>query len=426
MAGTTFRSRKPSAKLVLCLLPPAKRTRVQPPVRLVERPSLPTWLLLSVVLGSAGVPALAASQDPPVQHYRAVPEISVGDLDGPLALTRVGSLAVVDSLVLVSQPAERVVRVLHAGSGELLHEWGRTGDGPGEMRDLSWMGVVGLSVIIVDRGLRRVTRYSVDGTLVSSERFELPAPAPPFYFGGWIHSTRDGNLIVVGDVLAIEGGELPELNPWRLIDPGGNVLDTLPAMAGGDRSVVLRRERGTNVVRRPLHRGDRVAISVDGARFVRAGDRSGQGLSLAVYHTGDRRTEFLDLGVPPVRVPPDEAARVERNLRRGLEERGLTRGIDPRELDRALAAPPWIPAVDELFVTGEGEIWLREPSFGGRSHLWRVVGPDGTLAATVEVPDGIVLRDRAGDHVWGYSLDPTYGVTSVVRARLEPVEAAGR
>jgi hypothetical protein len=74
-----------------------------------------------------------------------------------------------------------------------------------------------------------------------------------------------------------------------------------------------------------------------------------------------------------------------------------------------------------MFVTASGETWLREPAFGTATHLWRVVGSDGTLTATVEVPRGIVLRDRDGDHVWGFRVDPTFGVTTVERLRLESV-----
>lgn len=394
-----------------------------PPFALLHtgRVGLPIWPILALFLAGSAIPASASSQDQPMERYRAAPELSVGDVDGPLALTRVGSIAIVGSRVLVSQPFERVVRVLDADSGELLHEWGSRGDGPGEMRNLSWMGVVGSSVIIVDTGLSRVTTFSPEGTLVSTRRFGLPPPAPPFAFGGWVFHTADENLVAFGDVLASRAEEAPGLQPWRLIDMEGNVLDTLPALAVEDRTVVVRRGGGAMVISRPLHRGDRFAMSVDGSRFVQARDRLGTGLSLAVYDTEDRRAEELDLRVPPVSVPPEEAARMEKDLRRGLEARGATQGMDRRELGRALAAPSWVPAVDELFVTAQGEIWLREPSFASQIHLWRVVGPDGALTAEVEVPDGIVLRDRAGDHLWGFSVDPTFGVTRVVRLRLEPI-----
>lgn len=147
---------------------------------------------------------------------------------------------------------------------------------------------------------------------------------------------------------------------------------------------------------------------------------------MAIYHTADRRLQMVELPIPAVQVPRDEAARMEEPIRRALEGRGTTTGMSRGEVDRLVAAPSWIPAVDELFVTPGGEIWLREPNFGERTHLWRVVGADGALTATVEVPDGIVLHDRAGNHLWGVRTDSTFGVTSVVRLRMERVTQGRR
>lgn len=103
-------------------------------------------LLLTGLLASTGVPAPLAAQDS-VQRYRAIPELTIGDIDGPLPLTAVGSIAVMGSQVPASQPSERVVRVFDAATGRLVQEWRSTGEGPGEMRALSWMGVLGESVL---------------------------------------------------------------------------------------------------------------------------------------------------------------------------------------------------------------------------------------------------------------------------------------
>ncbi len=383
---------------------------------------------LSAALGLAlsGLPAPASAQEEPPERYRAVPELSVGDVDGPLALTRVESIIVVGSRVLVSQPSERVIRVLDAASGELLTEWGSTGDGPGEMRRLSAMIVAGSAVIVLDSQLHRVTTFTFDGDVVTSERFQRYEPSTPFRAGGFALPAGDGNLVATATVRTPEWEDAPDLFPWRTVDLDGHVIDTLPAWAPKQRSVVLiRGDGGSSVFSRPLHQGDRFAMSVDGSRFVQARDREGTGLSLAIYHIEDRRTEEVALGLPPVPVPPDVAARLEDAVVDALGARGVPTGLSRAEVVRALAFPSRIPAVDEMFVTATGETWLREPAFGTSTHLWRVVGPDGTLTATVEVPRGIVLRDRDGEHVWGFRVDPTFGVTTVERLRLEAVPEGG-
>ncbi|MEX2529367.1 MAG: hypothetical protein WD960_01225 [Gemmatimonadota bacterium] len=386
------------------------------------RAGLRTGVLVILFLGLFSVSASAESQEYTPERYRAIPELSVGDVDGTLALTRVESIIVVGSRVLVSQPSERVIRVLDAESGELLAEWGGTGEGPGEMRQLAAMSVVGSSVIVVDRQLDRVTTFTLDGGLVGSERFHRHEPSPPFTTVGFIFPASHGTLVAMESVTVSQSEAVPDLFPARLVDLIGNVIDTLPARATKDGSVVLPREGvGARVFSRPLHRADRFAMSVDGSRFVQARDREGTGLSLAIYHIEDRRTEMVDLGIPPVPVPPDEVARLEEAVVDALGARGAPTGHSRAEVVRALALPSWIPAVDEMFVTASGETWLREPAFRTATHVWRVVGPDGSITATVEVPRGIVLRDRDGDHLWGFRVDPAFGVTSVERLRLEAV-----
>ncbi len=371
------------------------------------------------------VPISLAPQVPGVpDRYLAVSELTIGDADGPVALTRVGQITVQGPRVYVSQPAEQRIRVFSADSGELLDEWGSRGDGPGEFQRLFWMGGTGDGLVAVDSQLHRITHFAFDGTVTRTLGFRLPPPDPPFVFAGWIMPTLDGNLVVFGDVSLRAEGSSGE-HPWVLASPDGEVLDALPPLQTRDRSIVIRGDGGSSTsLNRPIHRGDRFAMASDGSLFVQAGDAEGRGLSLSIYDVVDRRSHVVDTGIPPVDVDPTLGDSIMRPIRDALtREQRVPPGVSSGELDQAFAAPEWVPAVDEMFVTAEGEVWMRVPNLvdGSTHDVWNVVGPDATYRAVVEVPAGLVLMARDADLVWGFRLDEVFGFVMIERLRLEPV-----
>jgi hypothetical protein len=120
------------------------------------------WVACLSLLLVAGTPVGAEAegwQDP--ERLRAVPELSIGELDGAVAFTEVGDLVVDGSRVFVSQPQESVIRVLSAESGSLLEEWGGRGDGPGEFRLIGWMGGSGGTLTVLDRTCSRASLKGV-------------------------------------------------------------------------------------------------------------------------------------------------------------------------------------------------------------------------------------------------------------------------
>jgi hypothetical protein len=389
------------------------------------------WVACLSLLLVMGTPLGAVAegwQDP--ERLRAVPELSIGELDGAVAFTEVGDLVADGLRVFVSQPQEGLIRVLSAESGSLLEEWGGPGDGPGEFRRMGWMGGSGGTLTVLDRTLHRITVFAEDGSVIESTRFRFPPverTTPPRVYGGWTRPTADGHLLTVKAPFGPEASQNPpEELPWFLVSLDGAILDRPPPIVVRGRTAVIPREGGTTVLVRPLHQADRFTVAPDGSLLVQAGDPDGSGLRLSIYHTTEQRVDSLHLDVDPVTVDPDEARaeladfveRVE-----GIRESmgGPLSPLDRRAIEEAIEAPPWIPAVDEMFVTEDGEIWLREPGFGGETRVWRVVGPTGDVEALVEVPAGVVLHARDGSHVWGVRTDPVLGFQVVERLRLERV-----
>jgi len=92
-------------------------------------------------------------------------------------------------VVVVDPPADRLHLV--SRSGELMGSLGRSGEGPGEFRDLRDAVLDGDRLVVFDRGRRAIEYLSLDGDYLSS----LPIDGSPW--GGILLPT--GDLLVRGD-----------------------------------------------------------------------------------------------------------------------------------------------------------------------------------------------------------------------------------
>lgn len=389
----------------------------------------PNWRLHAGVFGLLllAVPASALGQVP--ERFRAVNEIRVGDIDGPLALRRVAWLVAAEGQVFLSQSRDQLVRVL-SDDGDLIGEWGGSGEGPGEFRRLDWMGLVDGGLQVVDYGLGRITTFDLDGTAQNVRRIPRvrPPPPPPLIYAFPVYAATGEATIIFGDHPVSSG--VPVIHaPGVLVDQEGSILDSVMPLRIGDRTVRLRRGGQTMLLSRPLHSGARHAMSVDGSTLVTADDERGTGLVLYRYHVGRRAQDTIETGLQPVPVPPSVADSIRAAMFERLTGRSSTvpeamqqylAGFRDRELERALELPRRVPAADALFVTADGEIWLREPNFGSGPDLWRIVSARGEILGEVEVPRGIELKARDGDRLWGISHDELF-VQYVHRLRLERV-----
>jgi sugar lactone lactonase YvrE len=88
------------------------------------------------------------------QFLRAASMPSTGSIDGPHIVV------LPDHSLLVTAPEEH--RILHlARSGQLIDEWGKPGDGPGQLRLPTGISVRGQSVWVADTGNDRVQRWEI-------------------------------------------------------------------------------------------------------------------------------------------------------------------------------------------------------------------------------------------------------------------------
>lgn len=131
------------------------------------------------------------------------------------------------------------------------------------------------------------------------------------------------------------------------------------------------------------------------------------------------------LSLPAVPLTRERAERaieeVVATVRPAGERRGLTTDEVRDIVVDALHVPSHLPPVRGTVATASGEIWLATPQVVDGSAVWYSLrrGGDDSPPRRVLLPSTFRLQDAFGDHVWGFSEEPS-GTRSVVGLRLVP------
>ena len=126
---------------------------------------------------------------------------------------------------------------------------------------------------------------------------------------------------------------------------------------------------------------------------------------------------LLETRRPPVPVPAAERDSVIDLMRQMLSNMGVDRQWDWSRI------PNVKPAVEAIFESAEGNLWVRTPS-GGDGVLFDVYSGDGAHLGTASLGPGLNLFDRVapvvrGDMAWLIVMDEL-DVNYVVRGRIAP------
>lgn len=302
-------------------------------------------------------------QRPPSLRLEDAPEVRIGVVGGspeyqwtrPVAAARLsdGGFAVLEQV-----PAE--IRVFDA-SGAFVRRIGREGDGPGEFRSpLGIAALAGDTLVVWDRGSRRMSWFSIHGTL-AREQF-LPEP-------GGIRTIRHvaltprGGVVVIGATTTEEElanqGRVREM--WQVVPvgPGGEAGRSLGTVPGSERAIQLQGS-GT---------GEVVSVNVQGRWWWGEGFvwASENGVWTADQLVFEARHFDLEGGLDwIVRVMAAERPFTP-SLIDSLHRVELDRVADPeiRDLWRAdfeeREYPPAVPPVASVFGDSGGRVWIGLP-----------------------------------------------------------------
>lgn len=291
-----------------------------------------------------------------------------------------GNVAVVD--------ASQTIRV-YAPTGQLLRKLGRNGEGPGEFRRISELFLVADTLVAFDNALRRLTWYSIGGSLLRSVRFRPSSDHGSLRIAGrlsdnqWVVETSHSpgwehgsgtyrDTTHVGIVRATATGPVHWLGEF----PGMTFFVYTPADRRPDWRVGMLPQSPLPII---ATWRDSVIVGNLGTA------------ELTYYAASGRKARTLQL---PVLVP-------RRNLSTARTEAIAAERVEAAKTyvnlayDAAEKAPPrlW----DHFVVADNGDLWIAladaDPTVGQR---YLVVNPRGGILATWLLPPRSRLLSVSG------------------------------
>jgi hypothetical protein len=368
--------------------------------RVTERDSTITFRGASLTLHIVENPATPAA-DEPEWRLDDTPELDiVGEGVGTQALFRVGgAVRLADGRIIVADGGSTRLRVFDA-AGREGPPIGRSGEGPGEFRDFSYLGhLPGDSIVVADFRLARISVFDAAGRLRREARWGATPESPRSSIIGVF---ADGSLLSRGFV-AVETPPPRGLrrypSTYYHLAADGTLADTLGDYAGSETYFV------------PIDRG----FQVENGRFqktswfVAAGDR----FHVAQSERYEVRV-FRSDGTPLLSIRREHQARPIQSADIAAERLArLEPVIDDEQrvsMDRVLSempVPDIMPAFDRIAVDDELNVWVRDyrPAWETGSDTWTVFAPNGRRTAQLEMPRGLEPTHIGSDFLLGTRKD---------------------
>jgi hypothetical protein len=314
-----------------------------------------------------------------------------------------GVVRLVDGTLVVANAGTHEIRFFDE-AGRHIRSVGREGDGPGEYRLISALGVSSRdSVWVYDYGLRRFTILTRHGEFV-----RLVSLGPTLSAPNAIGRLADGSFVIKEQWSSSLHDEWqPGLSRGlaavtRLMGEG-STSDTVAMLLG--REVFLSDEDGRAVMSAPLFaRASSAAVSRDA---IYLGDQ--ETFEVLRYSAdGELRgiTRVLDVDLSITQADID--AEIQRQLARVPK----SRQTPLRQQLESMALPPTRPAYGRLRADPYGHLWAAEPSrYPFPAGEWTVFNPDGLLLGVVQMPRRFRLQQVGTDWVlgtWRDELDVEY------------------
>jgi hypothetical protein len=315
--------------------------------------------------------------------------------DGSVAFSRATAATRLSSgVVVVADAMDAMLRFFDA-SGRPLRTVGRSGNGPGEFRWITWMAQCGADSLFVGDDTR--AHVSV---VDSAGRF---ARTYPYDANGFMRTcTRGGTLawLALPEVHSpmSEKGEVLHA-PIRLAEATG---DTLPSFA----PIKVGENRPFGRMTSLALAGDRVYVGTADSAFV------------DVYSMGGEKLRTMAVGENKPRRP------TERNYERAIDELLLQLFIpDHQEANRKMLMkippPEQMPSYSAIFADPAGTLWVNLSAPGDGETRLRAVGADGAQLGEVVLPLDLVVFEVGEDYVLGRWEDEESGEVHVRMYRFQ-------
>lgn len=317
--------------------------------------------------------------------------LDIGTADGPeaYALAQVaGAVQLSDGRIVIANGATNELR-FYDEEGGFLRSVGRSGDGPGEFRNLDYLDVLpGDTMIVYDQRLRRTSVFDADGAFQASHHL---ADASFPYIGGMMGRLVYAAMQFVGEEEEGLGVHTSDMEVGRIDIERGlfAVFDTFPS---SEESRVQYQGRSTRAFR-PFGSETGVAGSADHLFVI--GSSAGD---ICVYD-GDGTLVRIIRVESPVRAVDDAAVA-------GWVESWMISFPAPsadveawwRHGFRETPAPTVAPVFRSLIADENGNVCAeRYPLTWTEATVFWCFTPTGHFLRTLEVPAG---RVRLAPHAY--------------------------
>ncbi len=352
-------------------------------------------------------------------QVEAVPELELGGATAPPQehLAMAGDpRSFPDGRVVVGdrRPPGRVA--VFSPQGDLLHEVGRPGEGPGEIVSPgSWLPLGNDTLLVLDLGAGRLSYFGRDGDFLRLTTLDDPATLPGPELLGRIAS---GELTVrMGRPRVLGPGEITRDEAgFALVDPETGTHRILHEIEGSERaSRTVETDGGRFMLIQPRPFGPHFSWAFDGSRFfagtgvpweVRVMEAEGGPMDGG----GAARPSELWRLLEPLEPLSRTRLQAERDSLEAYEV-GEVASFAQSALDilDEFSAPESVPAFSSLHADALGYLWvgeyrvLPEQRFPER---YRVFDPEGRFMGEVTLPEPLKISEIGEDYILGSAQDP--------------------
>ena len=332
------------------------------------------------------------------------PSLVIGSLDEAEdnGLYRVrGALRLPDGRIAVADDGSRELRI-YGANGALVRKLGGEGEGPGEFNSVILIGLLGDSLVAVDRRLRRVSLLHPDEGF--SRSFTITEPVANLPIGAWFFES--GSVLIEDFPLSDEDPREGGFNRYRArlksCDMSGTLLSDFGEFPGEEAFMATHQTEdgpASEILSVPFGKSPKVAVAGD-RLFFGSQDR----YEISVLDSSGSLRTIVRLARSPV---PVTDAGVDLLIEEELA--GYFENEVPG-LRREFARMPRVefqPAHGALTADREGYLFVEDFRAPGLEVVpVNVFDPDGLLVGRFEVHTDIEILEIGRDYLLALYDDP--------------------